>query len=46
AMRNALAPELVVEHIRAALSALGAITGETYSEDILDSVFDRFCIGK
>jgi tRNA modification GTPase len=40
------APELVVEHAREALEALGEITGETYTEDVLDEVFARFCIGK
>ena len=32
-------PEVVVEHTREALSALGTITGETFTEDVLDSVF-------
>ena len=29
-----------------AYSALGAITGETSNESILDSVFSKFCLGK
>tara|TARA_Y100001935_G_scaffold255301_1_gene267582 strand:+ start:15691 stop:17067 length:1377 start_codon:yes stop_codon:yes gene_type:complete len=32
--------------LRAALQELGAITGEITNEDILDSIFSRFCIGK
>lgn len=32
--------------LRAALRDLGAITGEITTEDILDSIFSRFCIGK
>lgn len=32
--------------LRAALQALGTITGEITNEDILDSIFSRFCIGK
>lgn len=32
--------------LRAALNELGSITGEITNEDILDSIFSRFCIGK
>ncbi len=32
--------------LRASLNELGAITGEITNEDILDSIFSRFCIGK
>lgn len=32
--------------LRAALNALGTITGEITNEHILDSIFSRFCIGK
>lgn len=46
ALGQGLGPELVVEHSRGALGALGEITGEEYSEAILDTVFSTFCIGK
>ncbi len=32
--------------MRAAIIALGEITGDEVTEEILDSVFSRFCIGK
>jgi len=32
--------------LRSALQELGHITGEITNEDILDSIFSRFCIGK
>lgn len=32
--------------LAAAAQSLGAITGRTWSEDLLDSVFGRFCVGK
>ncbi|TWT65057.1 tRNA modification GTPase [Allorhodopirellula solitaria] len=38
--------ELVAAEIRAAASAIGDVTGEVYTDDLLDRVFSRFCIGK
>ena len=43
---NGTSPELVSVDLQAALSSLGELTGETTTEDILDSIFSRFCIGK
>jgi tRNA modification GTPase len=40
------APELVAVRVREALSALGAITGETATEELLDRIFATFCVGK
>nr|WP_203071050.1 tRNA uridine-5-carboxymethylaminomethyl(34) synthesis GTPase MnmE [Roseomonas ponticola] len=39
-------PELAAEGYRAALLALGRITGRVEVESILDSIFRDFCIGK
>jgi tRNA modification GTPase len=39
-------PELVSEALRAALRAIGRLTGRVGVEDILDVVFGEFCIGK
>jgi tRNA modification GTPase len=38
--------ELVCEDIRAAVVALGRITGEELTPDLLNEIFSRFCIGK
>jgi tRNA modification GTPase len=38
--------EFVAVDLRAGLDALGEIIGITSSEDILNSIFSRFCIGK
>jgi tRNA modification GTPase len=32
--------------LTAALNSLGEITGETVTEELLDTIFGRFCIGK
>ena len=32
--------------LRAAAEALGAVTGRTYTDELLDTVFGRFCVGK
>ncbi len=38
--------ELVAVELNRALAALGDIVGETASEELLDRIFSRFCIGK
>lgn len=39
-------PDLVSELITSALSALSEITGREFSEELLDMIFSRFCVGK
>ncbi len=46
AVRSGVPLDMVCLDIRAALHAVGEITGETTTEDLLDSIFSRFCIGK
>ena len=49
AAREALSiPDLVLaaNEMRSAAEALGRILGKVYSEDLLDALFSRFCVGK
>ena len=38
--------DAVVQDIEDALDSLGEITGSVTPEDILDTVFSKFCLGK
>lgn len=46
ALRTGLPTDLLSEDIRQVLYHLGTITGEITSEDVLQNIFSRFCIGK
>jgi tRNA modification GTPase len=46
AAANTTQPELRAEDLRLAMRALGRVTGKVGVEDVLDSVFSQFCIGK
>ena len=41
-----LSPEFIAVELRDALDALGLIIGKTTTDDILDQIFSKFCIGK
>jgi tRNA modification GTPase len=45
-MKAGIAPEYMAVDLRAALRAVGEITGVGNAEEILDSLFAQFCIGK
>lgn len=46
AASNQMGDEIVAAEIRESLNALGQVVGTVYTDDILDLVFGRFCIGK
>jgi tRNA modification GTPase len=39
-------PEILALELREALEQLGAMAGAVYTDDLLDRIFSRFCIGK
>lgn len=45
-LEQALPLDFVSIDLRAAYDALGEVTGETASDDLLDRIFSEFCIGK
>jgi tRNA modification GTPase len=46
ALESALPADLVSVDLREAIFNLGLITGTSVSDDILDRIFEQFCIGK
>lgn len=45
-LKKGMSQEFVAMDLRGALDALGEITGETTTDDILNHIFSEFCIGK
>jgi len=46
ALRQGYPPDLIAVDLRTAWLALGAITGETADETLVQRIFRDFCIGK
>ena len=46
ALRENISLELAAMDLRIAVNAVGEIVGKTTTEDLLDSIFSQFCIGK
>jgi len=44
--RSERGDELIAAEVRTALEELGRVVGAVYTDDVLDRVFSRFCIGK
>jgi tRNA modification GTPase len=46
ALRSGVPLDLVAVDLRTAVQAVGEIVGQTATDDLLDSIFHQFCIGK
>ncbi|MFI3256809.1 MAG: tRNA uridine-5-carboxymethylaminomethyl(34) synthesis GTPase MnmE, partial [Spirochaetales bacterium] len=46
ATQQGFALDAIAQDIENALQSLGEITGEVKADDILESIFSRFCVGK
>ncbi|MCC7106027.1 MAG: tRNA uridine-5-carboxymethylaminomethyl(34) synthesis GTPase MnmE [Chloroflexi bacterium] len=46
ALRDGTPPDVLAGEVAIAVRALGEITGQDATEDLLDAIFSRFCIGK
>ena len=45
-MKRGQTPDAVLCDVEAAMEALGEVTGRTVREDIVNRIFERFCVGK
>ena len=45
-MRGSAGEEFIAAELRLALDELGQVLGAVYTDDLLDRIFSRFCIGK
>lgn len=43
---DALPSDCILVDVKAAWQALGEITGSTSSEEVVNAIFDKFCVGK
>jgi tRNA modification GTPase len=46
ALLRSVGDEVIASEIRVALDEIGMVAGTVYTDDILDALFSRFCIGK
>ena len=46
ALESGFTPDAVLTDVEEGLRALGELTGRTVREDLVDSIFRRFCVGK
>jgi tRNA modification GTPase len=44
--KNAAQTDLITIDLKASISAISEATGEIVSQEVIDSIFERFCVGK
>ena len=44
--QSGMTPDVVVMDTEGAIAALGEITGQSVRDDIVATIFDKFCVGK
>jgi tRNA modification GTPase len=45
-MSQKVSAEFIAVHLQEALDQLGSLVGKSTSEDVLEKIFSRFCVGK
>ncbi|MFQ5561609.1 MAG: tRNA uridine-5-carboxymethylaminomethyl(34) synthesis GTPase MnmE, partial [Nitrospinota bacterium] len=45
-LEKSLSIDMLAEEIKGGISILSELSGENYSDEILDRIFNEFCIGK
>lgn len=46
ALEGGMTPDVVLTDAEEAMAALGELTGKTVREDLVETIFSRFCVGK
>ena len=46
ALRTGMTPDVVLTDAEAALEALGELNGKHIRDDLIQTIFSRFCVGK
>ena len=46
ALESGMTPDVVLTDAEEAMEALGELTGRTVREDLVETIFSRFCVGK
>lgn len=46
ALEGGMTPDVVLTDVEEAMEALGELTGKTVREDLVSTIFSRFCVGK